>query len=82
MNSSLTIHCWTAIGTGGSDWDSKDLICLPGVVVADNWISEEVNNASLLVSCEYNRGEYVIVEVKVVGKVEAGPPCRAGNIAV
>lgn len=36
MNSLLRIHCRTEIKTGRSNWDSKGLICSPGVEAAGN----------------------------------------------
>ena len=56
------------------------MICSPGVVVVGSGISDLVDNASSLVSCGRGGGACMIVEVKVVGRVVAGPCCVAENV--
>ena len=45
------------------------------VAVVGNGISQAVDGASLLVSCENSRGACMIVQVKIVGRIIAGPGC-------
>ena len=53
---------------------------MPGVAVVGSGISDVVDNASLLVSCGCGGGACMIVDVKVVGRVIAGPCCDAENV--
>ena len=45
------------------------------LAVAGNGISQAVDSASLLVSCGNSGGACMIVQVKIVGRVIAGPGC-------